>query len=187
MKNTPIICVVAVSLGAISLLSGSTDASACAGDPSMSVADACHKTSAWQGQRELELCRQTLRGARDGQRLRRHRREGRPPVVRGHRERRQEAGAGPEDLRGRAGGVPELRGHVRLRARGRCRHGRRAEVMLARGLPALLGGRPRLGGSLHGEAAARGRRRAAAHGLGGQGEDLARFHPGRAFFSKIVV
>ncbi|KAF6996305.1 hypothetical protein CFC21_012652 [Triticum aestivum] len=65
MKNTHIICALAVSLGAIALLSGSTDA-ACAGDPSMSVADACHKTSAWQGQRELELCRQTLRGARDG-------------------------------------------------------------------------------------------------------------------------
>uniref|UniRef100_A0A452ZBL2 Pectinesterase inhibitor domain-containing protein n=1 Tax=Aegilops tauschii subsp. strangulata TaxID=200361 RepID=A0A452ZBL2_AEGTS len=66
MKNTPIIFTLAVSLGAIALLSGSTDATTCAGDPSMSVADACHKTSAWQGQRELELCRQTLRGARDG-------------------------------------------------------------------------------------------------------------------------
>ncbi|KAM3411031.1 hypothetical protein ACQJBY_002953 [Aegilops geniculata] len=66
MKNTPIICALAVSLGAIALLSGSTDATACAGDRSMSVADACHKTSAWQGERELELCQKTLRGARDG-------------------------------------------------------------------------------------------------------------------------
>ncbi|KAF6990581.1 hypothetical protein CFC21_007750 [Triticum aestivum] len=65
MKSTPIICVVAVSLTAIALLSGSTDA-ACAGDRSMSVAGACDKTSAWQGQHELELCQKTLRGARDG-------------------------------------------------------------------------------------------------------------------------
>lgn len=65
MKNAPIFFALALSLGAIALLSGSTDA-ACAGDPTMSTADACNKMSSWQGQRELELCRKTLRGAPEG-------------------------------------------------------------------------------------------------------------------------
>uniref|UniRef100_A0ACD5Z7W7 Uncharacterized protein n=1 Tax=Avena sativa TaxID=4498 RepID=A0ACD5Z7W7_AVESA len=68
MKNAPtIVCALAMSLAAATMLStGAAAAAACARDPSMSIAAACNKTTAWQGPRgkpAFELCKKTLQGA----------------------------------------------------------------------------------------------------------------------------